>query len=94
MILSEIAFMLESRGRHHFLQAVLADIETGAYELDCGDDNVARIRQLMTRYADLPLGLADASVIACAERHGGQVLSLDRDFWVVGRESRIAILPA
>lgn len=92
-ILSEVAYMLESRGRYSFLDAILDDLESGAYELDCGDENIPRVRQLMKRYADLPLGLADASVIACAERHGGQVLSLDRDFWVVSRERRINILP-
>ena len=36
--------------------------------------------------------LADASVIACAERNGGKVLTLDfRHFRVVAREKRISL---
>ena len=38
--------------------------------------------------------VADASVIACAERSGGRVLTLDlRDFGVVARAGQIRILP-
>lgn len=36
---------------------------------------MARIGELLGRYADLRLGLADACVIACAERYGGRVLA-------------------
>jgi uncharacterized protein len=55
---------------------------------------MSAVRRLVQRYADLPLGFADASVIACAERNGGRVLSLDkRDFGVVAREGRITLLP-
>jgi uncharacterized protein len=93
-ILSEIAYMLESRGREAVLLSVMADIESGYYELDCGDANLPRMQQLMKRYADLPLGLADASVIACAERHGGKVLSADRDIWIVSREDKIQVFPS
>jgi predicted nucleic acid-binding protein len=56
---------------------------------------VARIRDLVARHADLPLGLVDAAVIACSERHGRRVLTLDqRDFGIVARESPLTILPA
>jgi predicted nucleic acid-binding protein len=92
-ILSELAYILERRGRSTQLNDLLGDLETGFFELDCGEENIPRMRQLMERYADLPLGLTDASVIACAEQHGGKVLSLDRDFWVVARENSIQILP-
>jgi len=45
-------------------------------------------------YADLPLGFADATVIACAERSGRKVLTLDRrHFGVVAREDTIEVLP-
>jgi predicted nucleic acid-binding protein len=63
-------------------------------ELDCGDDDIPRIRGLASRYEDLPLGFADASVVACAERNGGRVVTLDdRDFAVVAREEAIVVLP-
>jgi len=43
-------------------------------------------------YRNLPLGLTDASVIACAERHGGRLLSLDlRHFVIVAREGKILL---
>jgi hypothetical protein len=71
------------------------DLETGVYTLECGEQDLPRTRELIRRYADLPLGFADAAVIACAERHGGRVLTLDlRDFGVVAREGRITLAPA
>jgi predicted nucleic acid-binding protein len=85
--------MLERGSQFDTLDRVLEDIQIGAYELDCGEDTIPRVRELMARYADLPLGFADASVIACAEQRGGSVLSLDRDFWIVAREGMIRILP-
>ncbi|CAN5537467.1 hypothetical protein BH23CHL5_BH23CHL5_01160 [soil metagenome] len=46
----------------------------------------------MTRYADLPLGYANATVIAAAERNGGRILTLDhRHFGVVARKGTIRI---
>jgi hypothetical protein len=53
---------------------------------------ISRTHELMRRYADLPLGFADAAVIACAERHRGRVLTLDlRDCGMVAREGRITL---
>src|SRR5581483_1433843 len=46
------------------------------------------------RYRDIPLGFADAAVIAGADRRGGAVLTLDmRHFSVVARERRIRVVP-
>jgi uncharacterized protein len=53
-----------------------------------------RIRRLVSRYANLPLGAADASVVVCGERTGASVVTLDqRDFGLVAREGRIRLLP-
>jgi len=94
-ILAELAYLVESRLGAAVMDAVLADLESGAYSLDCGDEDIPRIRSLASRYEDLPLGFADASVVACAERNGGRVLTLDqRDFGVVAREGTIEVLPA
>lgn len=94
-ILAEVGYLVERRLGLRVLDAVLADIESGAYALDCGEDDLARIRDLLVRYGDLPLGFADAAVIACAERCGGRVLTLDqRDFGVVAGEGTIELLPA
>ena len=92
-ILSEICYLVEAR-LAAALDAFLADLETGAYSLDCGEADFGRIRQLVSRYADLPLGFSDAAVIACAERNGGLVLTFDlRDFGVVAREGGIQLTP-
>jgi hypothetical protein len=72
-ILSEIASMLERGGRQSTLARLLTDIERGALVLDCGDADIPRIQELIARYVDLPPGLADEAVIACAERNAGLV---------------------
>jgi predicted nucleic acid-binding protein len=93
-MLGELGYLLERRAPRGTLPRFLSDIEAGAYSLDCGESDFTRLGALVTRYADLPLGLVDAAVIACAERNGGRVLTLDlRHFGVVAREGRIAILP-
>ncbi len=93
--LGEVGYLLEQRATPSALDVFLADLEDGTYTLDCGEHDFARVRALVRRYADLPLGLVDAAVIACAERHGGRVLTLDlRHFGVVAREGTITILPS
>jgi len=92
--LAEITFMLERWIGISALEVFLGDLAAGLYTFDCADDDFLRIRELVHRYADLPLGAADASVIACAERSGGRVLTLDRrDFDVVARELSLSLLP-
>jgi predicted nucleic acid-binding protein len=93
-ILAEITCMLEQRQGAKMLDAFLADLETGAFTLDCGERNIARIRALVERYSDLPLGFSDASVIACAEERGGRVATVDRrHFDVVSRDASISVYP-
>ena len=93
-VLGEAAYLIEDRLAPAALDALLLDIERGGFLLDCGDQDLPRVRELVHRYADLPLGLVDAAVIACAERNGGRVLTLDlRHFGVVAREGTITILP-
>lgn len=93
-ILAEIGYMVEGILGSDVLDAFLGDVEAGAFSIDCGDEDIPRIRELVRRYADLPLGFADASVIACAERNGGRVLTLDRrDFGVVAGEGKLELLP-
>ena len=94
VILAEVADTIEQRLGLPVLDLFLADLESGAYTLECGEEDLPRIRELVRRYADLPLGFADAAVVACAERRGGRILTLDvRDFGVVSREGTISILP-
>lgn len=93
-VLGEVGSFIEDRYGQRVLGRFLDDLVSGAFSIDCGDDDASRIRTLTDRYADLPLGLVDAAVIACAERNGGRVMTLDqRDFSVVGREVPLTILP-
>ncbi|MCG3189229.1 MAG: Ribonuclease VapC26 [Burkholderiaceae bacterium] len=80
-------------------QAVLLDeVARGAYQLQpFGADDVARAREVMQRFGDLQIGLADASIVVLAERHGtANVLTLDqRHFQAlrIGPRKHFRILP-
>ncbi len=94
-IMAEITYILEQRAGMFLLLDFLQDLQSGAYEVDGGDGDLTRIQALVRRYADLQLGFADSAVVACAERHGGRVLTTDRrHFPVVARgEGSIHPLP-
>lgn len=94
-ILAELAWMLETRFPPRLEDTVLDDIRSDAYSLDWHLRDLVRIQELIRKYRDLSLGLADAAVIACAERHGGRILTTDfRHFPVVARgEQGITLLP-
>ena len=66
--------------------AFLADVRAGRFRLvDDLEPDLDRIAELVERYADLPLGTVDASVVALIERlELREVATLDRrDFSVV-----------
>ena len=93
-ILAEVGYMIETKLGAPVLDAFLDDLLEGAFSFDCGEADLTRIRELVNRYADMPLGFADASVIACAERTSGRILTFDRrDFGVVAREGRVQLVP-
>lgn len=92
--LGEVAYFIETRMTLPNLETFLTDLEAKRLDLDAGRSDFARIRHLVRRYADLRLGMVDAAVIACAERRGAPVLTLDRrHFDVVAREGTIVVLP-
>jgi uncharacterized protein len=85
-ILAEIDFMLISRlgakAEDRFLDAILQGIFTiSQFTLE----DAAACKDLLLRYHDLDLGLADAAVIATADRLGtARILTVDmRDFRAV-----------
>lgn len=93
-ILSEIAYLIERRLGTRVLEVFVSDLEARRFALECGEEDFARVRELVGRYEDLPLGFADACVVSCAERNGGKVLTLDlRHFCVVAAEGKISLLP-
>lgn len=65
--------------------ALLAKVEDGAIQIaGLAAEDVPTLRALMRRYRDLPMDLADASLVRVGEREGmRQIFTLDRrDFTV------------
>lgn len=58
---------------------ILDDVVSGAYQLEpFGTADVGVAAAIMRRYADMALGLADASIVVIAARHGtARILTLD-----------------
>jgi predicted nucleic acid-binding protein len=86
---TEAMFLLADRPD---AQAALAGkLESGAIALAPLDHrDVARIRELMTKYADLPMDFTDAALVRVAERDGiDTVFTIDRrDFSVYRLDGR------
>ena len=73
-------------------------IQSGAVQIvSLGTDDVPRMRELMRKYRDLPMDLADAGLVRVAERERlRRIFTLDRRDFQVYRPSRIGrftILP-
>lgn len=79
-VLAELDYMLGKRHGQGAQLALLAEVAEGAYELAEFDRaDVEQAMAVMRRYADLQVGLADASIVVLAERHGSSdVLTFDR----------------
>ena len=74
-------------------------IEAGAVEiLSLGTDDVARMRELMRKYRDLPMDLADAALVRVAERERlRRIFTLDQRGFRIYRPSRMGrfvVLPS
>ena len=79
-VLAELDYLLMRHIGHRAQNAFLEEVARGAYRLEPFDANdVARAKEVLERYADLSVGLADASLVVLAERHGvAEILTLDR----------------
>jgi uncharacterized protein len=85
-ILAEIDYLLRVRLGSRAVDRFLEGIAVGGFSLEpLTSPDVRRCQTLLKTYADLDLGLADASVIAAAERKGvRRILTVDlRDFRAV-----------
>lgn len=98
-VLAELDYMLARRVGAGARDALLEEVVTGTYRLERFD--VADLRRacaVMRRFADLSIGLADASLVVLAERHDCRdVLTLDeRHFRALrfGGNRRFRLLPA
>jgi predicted nucleic acid-binding protein len=98
-VLAELDYLITKYAGVPAEVALLEEIERGAYELAMFDEfNVAKAREVIERYSDLNVGLADASIVVLADRHDVRdVLTLDERHFRALRPSprkRFRILPA
>lgn len=81
--LTEATHLMTRRLGSRFAQALMDEVADGGLVVwDIAPDQVARIPAMMQRYANLPMDLADASLVLLAEHLGhGRILTTDeRDF--------------
>lgn len=97
--LGELDYLLRFRLGNTALLRFLLDIQEGAFVVEpVTMADLRRCAALIEKYRDLDLGLADASVVAVAERLGtDRILTVDqRDFRVIrsARGRPFRLLPA
>ena len=95
-VVTEAMYMLRAYGQAQ--EALWEMIEAGAVEiLPLGVDDVPRMKELMSKFRDLPMDLADAALVRVAERERlRRIFTLDRRDFQIYRPSRIGrfvILP-
>jgi predicted nucleic acid-binding protein len=98
LVVTEVSYLLSDRIGAHAELAFARAIAEGELTVEpVLEDEWQRVAQLVEQYADLPLGMADASLVALAERHGQrEIASLDHRHLGVVRPrhtSRFTLLP-
>lgn len=79
-VITETCFLLQRDSRSQ--QAVLSLLNKGALQIGfCLSDEVKAIEELITRYENVPMSLADACLVRMAELYPkSTILTLDSDF--------------
>jgi hypothetical protein len=79
LVVTEVSYLLSDRiGAHAELAFARAIAQDELVVEPVLDSEWERVAELMEQYLDLPLGMADASLIALAERHKAtEVATLD-----------------
>jgi len=87
MIIAEVDHLVGARGGPTARRALHRDLAAGAYLVEWWSGAIASVVKIAERYADTGLGLADASLVALAERLGTtEIATLDeRHFRAVRR---------
>jgi predicted nucleic acid-binding protein len=87
-VLSEACFLV--RHLPHGARAVMNLLENSAVEAAFRlEDHVASVSELMVKYANVPISLADACLVCMAEiQSGATVLTLDSDFRIYRKRNR------
>lgn len=96
-VFTEAMYLLSRAGGPRGCEALWRLVLTGRLDVvDLSRSAVERSAELMTTYADLPMDLADATLVALAEERGARrVFTLDSDFQVYrlhGRQ-RFEVVP-
>jgi predicted nucleic acid-binding protein len=78
-VLAELDDLLASRVSPRVARALLDEVVAGAYQLEAFTaDDIAEASAILDQYQALGPGLADASIVVLARRHGtADVLTLD-----------------
>jgi predicted nucleic acid-binding protein len=87
-VLTEALYLLGSSWRAQ--ESLLSQIEIGALHLAAFEvADVARVRELMEKYRDLPMDFADAALVRVAERDDiTRIFTLDRRHFSIYRSGR------
>ena len=98
-VLAELDYLLMRHIGSRAQSSLLEEIARGAYLLQPFDStDIKRAKQVMEKYADLEIGLADASIVVLAERYDlPDVLTLDERHFRALRfhtRRRFKLLPA
>ncbi len=90
-VLAELDYLLSRHVGSDAQLALLDEVARGAYQLEpFAPADVAAARKVLEKYASLRIGLADASIVVLAERHGARdVLTLhERHFRALRTKTR------
>jgi predicted nucleic acid-binding protein len=98
-VLAELDYLLQTKVGSQEQLAFLHEVERGAYRLEhFSASDITEARKIMERYADLEVGLADASnLVLCNRHHTYAILTLDERHFrtVLSLDDRpLTILPA
>lgn len=89
-VVAELEHLLATRRGVEAELSVLAELAGGAWELPAlGRDDLEDVRQVVERYRDQEIGVADASLVILAQRYRtDRLLTLDRRHFRVVRTLR------
>lgn len=77
-VIVEVDQLLRARVGSHAARLFLAALDAGEHDVaHLSATLLTRAVEIDARFADLDLGIADASVMALAERHGLPILTFD-----------------
>lgn len=97
-VLAELDYLLMRHIGRRAQTVLLEEVARGAYQLEpFGAADIERAKEIIERYSDLEIGIADASIVVLGERHAiSTVLTLDqRHFRALRleRRKRFKLLP-